>query len=117
VYTFKLKPNVKWHDGKPFTADDVVFTMDKFLREVHPRWRPIVNAQVDKIEKVDDATVRFTLKQPFGPFLLAHEVASAPMIPRHIYEGSDFRANPANNTPIGTGPMNSRNGAGAPSCT
>ena len=47
-----------WHDGKPFTADDVVFTLDKFLREVHPRWRPIVNAQVEKIEKVDDLTVR-----------------------------------------------------------
>ena len=105
IYTFKLKPNVKWHDGKPFTADDVVFTMDKFLREVHPRWRPIVNAQVDKIEKVDDRTVRFTLKQPFGPFMLAHEVASAPMIPKHIYDGTDYRANPANNTPIGTGPM------------
>jgi len=105
VYTFRLKPNVKWHDGKPFTADDVVFTMDKFLREVHPRWRPIVTAQVDKIEKVDDRTVRFTLKQPFGPFLLAHEVASAPMIPKHIYDGTDYRANPMNNTPIGTGPM------------
>ena len=105
VYTFRLKQGVKFHDGKPFTADDVVFTMDKFLREVHPRWRPIVNAQVEKIEKVDDRTVRFTLKQPFGPFLLAHEVASAPMIPKHIYEGTDYRANPMNNTPIGTGPM------------
>ena len=51
------------------------------------------------------ARSRFTLKQPFGPFLLAHEVASAPMIPKHIYEGTDYRANPANNTPIGTGPM------------
>jgi peptide/nickel transport system substrate-binding protein len=105
VWTIKLKPNVKWHDGKPFTADDAVFTLDKFLREVHPRWRPIVNAQVEKIEKVDDLTVRISLKQPFGPFLLAHEVASAPMIPKHIYDGTDYRANPANNTPIGTGPM------------
>jgi peptide/nickel transport system substrate-binding protein len=105
TYTFRLQENVKWHDGKPFNADDVVFTLDKFLREVHPRWRPIVNAQVDSIQKVDDLTVRITLKQPFGPMLLAMEVASAPMIPRHLYEGTDFRANPANNTPIGTGPF------------
>ena len=105
VYTFKLQDGVTWHDGKPFTADDVVFTLDKFLREVHPRWRPIVNAQVKSIEKVDDLTVRFTLKQPFGPFMLSQEVASAPMIPKHIYEGTDYRANPANNAPIGTGPM------------
>jgi peptide/nickel transport system substrate-binding protein len=105
VYTFRLQEGVKWHDGKPFTADDVVFTLDKFLREVHPRWRPIVNAQVKAIEKVDDLTVRVSLKQPFGPFMLSQEVASAPMIPKHIYEGTDFRANPANSTPVGTGPM------------
>ena len=105
VYTFHLQDGVKWHDGKPFGADDVVFTLDKFLRDVHPRWRPIVNGQVKSIEKVDDATVKITLKQPFGPFLLSQEVASAPMIPRHIYEGTDYRANPANNNPVGTGPM------------
>ena len=105
VYTFRLQEGVTWHDGKPFTADDVVFTLDKFLREVHPRWRPIVNAQVKAIEKVDDLTVRFTLKQPFGPFILSQEVASAPMIPKHVYDGTDYRANPANATPIGTGPM------------
>ncbi len=104
VYTFKLQEGVKWHDGKPFTADDAVFTLDKFLRDVHPRWRPIVNNQIEKIEKVDDLTIRITLKQPFGPIMLAMEVASAPMIPKHIYDGTDYRANPANNTPIGTGP-------------
>jgi peptide/nickel transport system substrate-binding protein len=105
VYTFKLRPNVKWHDGKPFTADDVVFTLGTFLKEVHPRWRPIFNAQVKSIDKVDDTTVAIALKQPFGPLLLSQEVASAPMIPKHLYEGTDFRANPMNATPIGTGPM------------
>jgi peptide/nickel transport system substrate-binding protein len=105
VYTFHLQQGVKWHDGKPFSADDVVFTADKFLREVSPRWRPIVNAQMEKIEKVDDNTVRFALKQPFGPLLLALEVSSFPVIPKHLYDGSDYRANPANNTPIGTGPF------------
>ncbi len=105
VYTFKLQEGVTWHDGKPFGADDVVFSLDKFLREVHPRWRPIANGQVKAIEKVDDLTVKITLKQPFGPFILSQEVASAPMIPKHIYDGTDYRANPANNAPVGTGPM------------
>ena len=105
VYTFRLQEGVTWHDGTPFSADDVVFSLDKFLREVHPRWRVIVNAQVEKIEKVDAATVTITLKQPFGPLLLAMEVASTPMIPKHLYDGTDYRANPNNNTPIGTGPF------------
>ena len=104
VYTFHLQEGVKWHDGAPFSADDVVFSLDVFLREVHARWRPLVNSQVDKIEAVDANTVRITLKQPFGPLLTALEVASAPMVPKHLYEGTNFRDNPANNTPIGTGP-------------
>lgn len=103
-YTFRLQSGVKWHDGRPFTADDVVFSLEKFLREVHPRWRPIYEGQIEKIEKVDDLTVVVRLKQPFGPLLMSQEVASAPIVPKHIYEGTDFRANPANNTPIGTGP-------------
>ncbi|WP_460449656.1 ABC transporter substrate-binding protein [Alsobacter sp. SYSU BS001988] len=105
VFTFTLQDDVKWHDGKPFSADDVVFTLDKFLREVHPRWRPIVNTQVEKIEKTDDKTIVITMKQPFGPLLFAMEVASAPIIPKHLYEGTDYKANPNNNTPIGTGPF------------
>jgi len=40
TYTFKLRENVKWHDGEDFDADDVMFSLDVFLREVHPRWRP-----------------------------------------------------------------------------
>ena len=105
VYTFKLQDGVTWHDGKPFGADDVVFSLDVFLREVHPRWRQIASNQVKSIEKVDDLTVRITTKQPFGPFMLSQETASAPIVPKHIYAGSDYRANPANNTPVGTGPM------------
>ncbi|MET3597929.1 ABC-type transport system substrate-binding protein [Mesorhizobium shonense] len=83
TYTFRLQEGVKWHDGKPFSADDVVFSLDNFLHG-----RPIVNAQVEEIEKVDDLTVKITLKQPFGPMLLSQEVASAPIEPKHIYDGT-----------------------------
>ncbi|MGY6570715.1 MAG: ABC transporter substrate-binding protein [Salinarimonas sp.] len=105
TYTFKLRENATWHDGEPFTADDVVFSLDVFLREVHPRWRPTANAQIESIEKTGDHEVTITLKQPFAPLILSFEAATAPIIPRHIYEGTDYRNNPMNATPIGTGPM------------
>jgi ABC-type dipeptide transport system, periplasmic component len=104
VYTFHLVKNAKWHDGKPFTAADVVFSTSKFLMEAHPRARATFS-KCEKIEALDDYTVRFTLKEPFGPFLQALEVSSAPMMPKHIYDGTDYKSNPANATPIGTGPF------------
>lgn len=104
VHTFKLKPGVTWHDGKPFTADDVVFTADVFLRKTHARTRAVL-AAVDSIKAIDPLTVEFKLKYPFGPFMGIFEVGSMPMIPKHVYEGTDFASNPANATPIGTGPL------------
>ncbi|MBZ9558412.1 ABC transporter substrate-binding protein [Halomonas coralii] len=104
VYTFHLHHGVKWHDGESFTAADVVFSADVFLRETNPRTRAILE-HVASIEAPDDDTVVFTLEQPFAPFIQAFEVGTMPMVPRHIYAGTDFRTNPANNHPIGTGPF------------
>ncbi len=104
TYTFTLQDGVLWHDDTPFTSADVVFSVDVFLRETHPRLRASL-AHVDSITAPDDTTVVFTLKQPFGPFLGVFEVGTMPMIPKHIYEGTDYANNPANNTPIGTGPF------------
>jgi peptide/nickel transport system substrate-binding protein len=103
TYTFKLVKGATWHDGKPFTSADVLFSID-FLKQTHPRARGNL-VQLDKVEAPDDSTVVFTLKQPFGPFIGIFEVGSLPMIPKHIYEGTDFKTNPANNTPVGTGPF------------
>ncbi len=104
VYTFHLHEGVKWHDGEPFSADDVVFTADKFLRETHPRFRVSLN-YVDTITAPDPNTVVFQLKEPFGPFLGVFEAGTMPVVPKHIYEGTDYKTNPMNNTPIGTGPF------------
>jgi peptide/nickel transport system substrate-binding protein len=104
TYTFHLNKNVKWHDGTPFTAKDVIFTTTKFLPEVHSRARANF-AHCESITAPDDYTVVFKLKEPFAAFINAFEVASAPIMPAHIYEGTDYKANPANATPIGTGPF------------
>ena len=105
VYTFKLQPNVKWHDGEPFTADDVVFSTTEFLKETHARWRAMFE-RCSSIKATDANTVEFTLKQPFGAFIYAFSASGCPMTPKHLYAGKgDFRQNPANNTPIGTGPF------------
>ncbi|MFK4445434.1 peptide/nickel transport system substrate-binding protein [Caballeronia udeis] len=103
VYTFTLKKGVLWHDGKPFTANDVVFSVDKFLRKTHARLRASLQ-YVSSIKALDDHTVEFRLPKPFGPFMNLFEVGTMPMIPQHIYDGTDYANNPANNTPIGTGP-------------
>jgi len=105
TYTFKLQDGVKWHDGQPFTADDVVFTGESFLTEAHPRWRLIHNTYVESITAPDAGTVVFKLKTPFSAFINAFELSSFPVVPKHIYEGTDYRTNPANQTPIGTGPF------------
>ncbi|MBL8706270.1 MAG: ABC transporter substrate-binding protein [Rhodospirillales bacterium] len=103
VYTFNLAKNATWHDGKPFTSADVVFTLE-FIKQTNPRARANL-VHVDKVEAPDANTVVITLKQPFGPFIGIFEVGSLPMVPKHIYDGIDWKTAPANNTPIGTGPF------------
>jgi peptide/nickel transport system substrate-binding protein len=103
VYTFKLKQGVTWHDGKPFSAADVLFTVE-FIKQTNPRARANL-VMVESVTAPDANTVVFTLKQPFGPFLGIFEVGSMPMVPKHIYDGIDWKTAPANNTPIGTGPF------------
>lgn len=104
TWTFHLKQGVTWHDGKPFTSEDVVFSVDKFLRETNARLRQSLK-HVESITAPDDYTVVFKLKEPFGPFIGLFETGTMPMIPKHIYEGTDYKTNPANHHPIGTGPF------------
>ncbi len=104
TYTFKLRQNVKWHDGKPFTAQDVVYSLTKFIPEVHPRSAPTFKRA--EVTAPDDYTVVLTLKEPYGPMLRSFDAISAPIVPRHVYDvATPIRENPANRAPIGTGPF------------
>jgi peptide/nickel transport system substrate-binding protein len=104
TYTIRLQPNVKWHDGRDFTAEDVVFSIMKFHMELAPRARQVFQ-RIAEAKAVDAHTVVFTLNAPFEPFLLMFDVTSCAIVPKHIFDGTDYRTNPANQTPIGTGPF------------
>ncbi|WP_102222668.1 ABC transporter substrate-binding protein [Acidimangrovimonas sediminis] len=104
TYTFHLQPDVKFSDGKPMTAEDVVFTMDKFLTTTKPKWREVMR-HVASVTAPDDNTVVFKMKEPYGPFIRSLSYNVAPIVPEHIYKGTDFLKNPANDRPVGTGPF------------
>ena len=103
VYTFKLRTDVKWHDGKPLTADDVKFTYDSIIDPKQPNTLAKSDyALVDKIEAVDPATVRFTLKSANSSFLSKLAVGIAP---KALLEGQQLDTAAFNRKPVGTGPF------------
>ncbi len=102
--TWKLKQGVKWHDGKPFTADDVVFTWEYAK---NPATAATTSGSYKDVtaEKIDDYTVKVSFAQP-TPFWADAFVSYAGMIiPKHVfgpYIGEKSRDAPANLSPIGT---------------
>jgi peptide/nickel transport system substrate-binding protein len=103
-YIFHLRDDVVWHDGRPFTAKDVAFSCGVMLPQLNPRSRAAFS-HIDRIRTPDPHTIEIRLNQPFNAFLLSLMASSAPMMPAHIYEGTDFRTNVFNTKPIGTGPF------------
>lgn len=104
TYTINLRENVTWHDGKPFTADDVVFSTLSY-------WKPIsAGVALDALtaaKAIDAKTAVLEFSSPVPEFFLKSVLAGkgALVIPRHIYDGSNILTNPVNNAPIGTGPF------------
>jgi peptide/nickel transport system substrate-binding protein len=105
VYRFRLRDGVKWHDGTPFTASDVKFTFEEILLKFHARTRASMGGLLAGVEAPDDRTVVFRFKQPYAPLLYQLDATEAPIIARHVYQGTDPQTNPANINPIGTGPF------------
>lgn len=104
IYTFKLRRGVKWHDGQPFTSADVKFTFEEVLLKYHSRTRAAMLSALATIYAPNPHTVEFIFKESYGPLLLQLDVTEAPILPAHIYRGSDPTKNPANLAPVGTGP-------------
>ncbi|MFZ4285801.1 ABC transporter substrate-binding protein [Variovorax sp. HJSM1_2] len=102
-YRFDLRKGVKWHDGRDFTSADVAFSI-LTLKQVHPRGRGSF-ANVVEVKTPDAHTAIIVLSKP-SPFLLtALAAAESPIVPKHLYEGSDIATNKYNSSPIGTGPF------------
>ncbi len=102
IYTFKLRPNVKFHDGKPFTSADVAYSI-QLLKTVHPRGRQTY-ANVVEVQTPDPLTTIIVLSKPAPYLIKALAAAESPMVPRHIYENTDAITNQNGNAPVGTGP-------------
>lgn len=105
VWTFELRDDVTWHDGEPFTAEDVKFTFDLITTEgLGARSAGQVDS-LKSVKVVDEHTVRMTFAEPHStlPIMVGYNMG---ILPKHILEGED----PANPTtflenPIGTGPF------------
>ncbi|MGY8634267.1 peptide ABC transporter substrate-binding protein [Bradyrhizobium sp. 14AA] len=104
--TWKLKQDVRWHDGKPFTADDVVFTW-VYAADLATAAYSTGSYKDIKVEKIDDHTVKVNFKSP-TPFWADPFVGSVGQIlPKHHfgdYVGAKSREAPGNLKPVGTGP-------------
>ncbi len=104
--TWKLKKGVTWHDGKPFTADDVLFTA-AYAGDPAAAMITVATYKDITLTKVDSHTVRVDYPKP-TPFWAEALVGSAGLIlPKHVFEsfmGAKSRDNPANTKPVGTGP-------------
>lgn len=103
TYTFRLRDGVRWHDGKPFTSEDVAFSID-LLKKVHPRGKQTF-ANVSSIETPDPLTVMLKLSKPAPYLIKAFAPAETPIVAKHIYAGTEAASSPNGNAPVGTGPF------------
>ena len=104
--TWKLKQGVKWHDGKPFTADDVVFNWE-YAKD--PATAAVTSGSYKdiKVEKIDDFTVKIVFPKPTPFWADAFVGTQGMIIPKHLFAdfiGAKSRDAPTNLKPVGTGP-------------
>ena len=101
TYTFKLRSDVKWHDGEKFTADDVKFTIDAIMNpdngsENYPNY-----IEITEIKVISDTEIAFVLSEPNYAFL---DYMTMSILPEHKLQGEDMWESDYFKNPIGTGP-------------
>lgn len=101
TYTFKLRREVTWHDGAPFTSADVSFTWKKLFDPATESTLDLNQASLASHRAVDDHTVEFTLKYPDTGFLAA--VTEIGILPAHKLRNADINGDAFDRDPVGTG--------------
>ncbi|MDQ5988273.1 MAG: Oligopeptide-binding protein AppA [Syntrophus sp. SKADARSKE-3] len=101
IITFHLRKGIKWHDGKPFSAHDVLYTYQVTIDPKTPTAYAGDFLKVKKAEVLDDYTFRVTYDKPFAPALMSWGNA---ILPKHLLAGKDISTSPLARHPIGTGP-------------
>ena len=99
--TFRLRPEARWHDGEPVTAEDVVWTYRTIMSEGHPKFRSYY-ADVESAEALDERTVRFDFREGSGRELPL-VIGQLAVLPKHHWEGREF-ASGTLEPPLGSGP-------------
>ena len=115
VYTFTLKDNLKWQDGKPITSSDILFTIQQAKDPTLKSPKRALWEGVD-VSAPDEKTIKFTLKKPYSPFL---ENTTMGILPKHLWQGatsdqmifSNFNINPVGSGPYKINKVN-RNSSG-----
>ncbi|WP_202906954.1 ABC transporter substrate-binding protein [Vibrio mexicanus] len=100
--TFKIRDGVKWSDGKPFTAKDVLFSFN-LIKEHGALDNRSIWERIDGIELVGENSVKFSLPQPDGG--AAIEIVQVPVVPEHVWKDVEEPVSFTNENPVGTGPM------------
>lgn len=103
IYSFILKDNIYFHDGKKITTDDIEFTINKIQDSTIKSPKRALFYDV-RVEKVDDRQINFILKKPYSPFLINLTVG---ILPKHLWQNlssEQFPLSQYNVEPIGSGP-------------
>lgn len=103
--TFKLQDGVKFHDGEPFTSEDVRFTVMEVLKKIHPRGSATTFRHVTAVETPDPLTAIFRLDTPAPYLMMGLSAYESPMLPSHLFKEGDIQRSEYANTPVGTGPF------------
>ena len=101
TYTFYLEEDVTWHDGAPFTAEDVKFTIEAIMDPDNGSENAPNYEDVAAIDVIDEHTIAFRLDAPNVAFL---DYMTMAILPRHLLEGEDMQTSDFFRHPIGTGP-------------